>query len=127
MKQIVGFAVLAAALWTSSSASADSSGYVCVSRYVFYRNGDAGQHGFVWAQFRSQPWCGGSIIAERTYCSTGATNANCASPAYLHQSQDTLMHLSSQLQSAGQLGNRVYEHTIGTINPKGYYVTFYSN
>ncbi|HMI93909.1 MAG TPA: hypothetical protein VK509_21190 [Polyangiales bacterium] len=127
MKHVIGLLVLGAALWISAPASAQqTTGYVCAVRYIPI-NGPAGKLGHIEAFFNSQPWCGGVQTAHRYYCSLDATSTNCPrSNAYQHTTRDSIISLVEQLQSAGQLGNRVLETPIGSNNA-GYYVTFYSN
>ena len=126
MKHAIGLLAFGAAVLLTALASAQQSqttGYVCASRYVAI-NGPAGRYGHIEAFFNSQPWCGGVQVAHRYYCTANATFASCASSAYVHESRDSILALAAQLQSAGQLGNKVVETPVGG---KGYYVTFFAN
>jgi hypothetical protein len=126
MKYVIALLTFGAALCVSALVSAQASqttGYVCASRYVAL-NGPAGRYGHLEVFFNSQPWCGGSQVAHRYYCTAGATSANCASSAYVHATRDSILTLSTQIQSAAQLGNKVVETP---VNGKGYYVTFFAN
>ena len=126
MKHAIGLLVFGAVVCLAALASAQSTqttGYVCASRYVPI-NGPAGRYGHIEAFFNSQPWCGGVQVAHRYYCTADATSTNCASSAYVHATRDSILALGAQLQSAGQLGNKVLETP---VSGKGYFVTFFAN
>ena len=110
--------------WSASPARADSSGYVCFVAYVPV-NGPAGKFGHLRVSFRSKPWCGGEPVAMRTYCSLDATSPDCpGSNAYVHQTAESLLAVSHQLQSAAATGSPVREFTVA--GDKGYYVGIYA-
>jgi len=124
MKTLLAAMVLASALGAVSHVHANNDAFVCSLAYVPV-SGINGQFGYVQADFHDQPFCGGNVVADRYYCSLGASSDDCpGSDAYVHQGRDSLLALTAQLQAAAQAGSHVYEET---VNEKGFYIVFYGN
>ena len=101
MKRLMLGLVVATTLFVSSNASASGSGYVCSVRRLI--GSSWGTAGATLSQYYTEPFCGGTFLAARYYCSSGSTSGVCSSsPAYVHAREDLNTLTTMLLTAASQ-------------------------